>query len=97
MKNYYAILELPYDANQKEIRKQYLKLSKKHHPDFNNNPNSTENMQKLNEAYDVLSDSKKKYTYDKKINIDKLKEEEKEKGMTNRKKMILTKNGYFRK
>ena len=39
----------------KDLRKTYLKLSKKYHPDVNNSQDAEEMMKKINEARDVLS------------------------------------------
>lgn len=39
----------------KDLRKTYLKLSKKYHPDINNSQDAEEMMKKINEARDVLS------------------------------------------
>lgn len=50
-KDYYSILKLSPDASQDEIRKSYITLSKRYHPDTGG---STEKMSELNEAYSVL-------------------------------------------
>jgi curved DNA-binding protein CbpA len=64
--DYYDILEVGKDATQEEIKKQYRKLALKYHPDRNkdNLKESEEKFKKINEAYKVLSDSKKKEQYD---------------------------------
>ena len=63
--NYYNILEIPETANPDEIRKAYRKLSLQHHPDRNkNNPDAMAKTQKINEAYETLSDLDKKREYD---------------------------------
>ena len=63
--NYYNILEIPETANPDEIRKAYRKLSLQHHPDRNkNNPEAMAKTQKINEAYETLSDADKKREYD---------------------------------
>jgi molecular chaperone DnaJ len=58
MKDYYSILEVTEDASDEEIKKQYRKLSKKYHPDVN--PDGGDKFKDIAEAYDVLSDPKKK-------------------------------------
>ncbi len=62
---YYEILEINQNADKSEIKKAFKKLAKLHHPDRNtNNPNAEEEFKKINEAYQVLSDEKKRATYD---------------------------------
>src|SRR6266702_3167939 len=52
-------------ANQKEIRQAYRKLARKYHPDLNPGDKSAEEkFKQVQEAYDVLSDSKKRQMYD---------------------------------
>ena len=63
--NYYSILEVPQTATIDEIKKSYRRLSLLCHPDRNQNSSeSTFKFQKLNEAYEVLSDPDKKKEYD---------------------------------
>lgn len=63
--NYYSILEVPQTASIDEIKKSYRRLSLLCHPDRNqNSSDSTFKFQKLNEAYEVLSDQDKKKEYD---------------------------------
>lgn len=95
MKNYYEILQLRYDCKMDDIRKHYRALSMKYHPDLNKNFDTTNQMKKINEAYNVLSNQEKKAAYDKKINLQKLiKEQEKRKSSKGR--IVLTKDGYYR-
>ena len=63
-KNYYDILGVSKDASAEEIKKAYLKLAKKYHPDTSKEDNAEEMMAKINEAYDVLSDERKRAKYD---------------------------------
>ena len=68
MKTYYEILGLPKTATKKEIKKAYLKLAKKYHPDLNQGSKESEEIFKqVNIAYEVLSDDVKKIDYDKKL------------------------------
>ena len=65
MKDYYKILGLNKNATEDEIKKAYRKLAKKWHPDKNrNNPKAEEKFKEIQEAYEILSDPKKKETYD---------------------------------
>lgn len=52
-------------ASEEDIRKAYRKLAKQYHPDYNpNNKQAEERFKEINEAYEVLSDSKKRSHYD---------------------------------
>lgn len=63
--NYYEILGVPKSASYDEIRKAYRKLSKKYHPDRNSGDESAEEkFKQVQEAWDVLSDEKKRKQYD---------------------------------
>jgi|TARA_R110001592_G_scaffold214974_1_gene468049 molecular chaperone DnaJ len=62
MKNYYQILNINKDASQSEIKKAYRQLSKQFHPDVN--PGGEDKFKEIAEAYDVLSDEKKRKQYD---------------------------------
>lgn len=61
-KNYYKILKLEKSATDEQIKKAYIKLAKKYHPDHNqNSTDSVKMFQELKEAYDVLTSFKKEY------------------------------------
>lgn len=64
-KDYYKALEVPRSANEDEIKKAYRKMALKYHPDKNKSPGAEEKFKEVAEAYDVLSDAKKKEVYDK--------------------------------
>ncbi len=64
-RDYYKILGVDRKASQDEIKKKYRKLALKHHPDRNpNDKNAEEKFKEINEAYQVLSDPKKRARYD---------------------------------
>lgn len=64
-KDYYKILGVERKASEEEIRKAYRKLAKQYHPDYNpNNAGAEERFKEINEAYEVLSDPKKRSHYD---------------------------------
>ncbi|HEY1755469.1 MAG TPA: DnaJ C-terminal domain-containing protein [Bryobacteraceae bacterium] len=63
--DYYQTLGVAKEANADDIRKAYRKLARKHHPDLNPGDKAAEDrFKKVQEAYDILSDPKKKQMYD---------------------------------
>ncbi|OGS06646.1 MAG: hypothetical protein A2270_01325 [Elusimicrobia bacterium RIFOXYA12_FULL_51_18] len=63
--DYYSILGVPKSASEAEIKSAYRKLAMKHHPDRNPGNRESENkFKEINEANEVLSDPKKRQTYD---------------------------------
>src|SRR6266436_4526094 len=63
--DYYELLGVPRKATAKDIRTSFRKLARKYHPDLNpGDKSSEEKFKQLQEAYDVLSDSKKRQMYD---------------------------------
>ncbi len=64
-KDYYKALGVPKDASAAEIKKSYRKLARKFHPDANTgSAGSEERFKEISEAYDVLSDGKRRKEYD---------------------------------
>lgn len=64
-KDYYDVLEISRSADSSEIKKAYLKLAKKYHPDSNAGDSSMEaKFKEVGEAYEVLKDEQKKAAYD---------------------------------
>ena len=64
-KDFYSILGVPKDAKAADIKKAYRRLARKNHPDVNPGDKSAEErFKKIQEAYDVLSDAKKREVYD---------------------------------
>src|SRR3990170_8337715 len=64
-KDYYDILGVRRDADDKQLKKVYRKLARKYHPDLNpNNKEAEQRFKEINEAYEVLSDPTKKKQYD---------------------------------
>jgi len=64
-KDYYGTLGVARDAKPEQIRKAYRRLARKFHPDVNpNNKAAEEKFKEISEAYEVLSDEKKRKVYD---------------------------------
>ncbi len=64
-KDYYKILGVDRKASEEDIRKAYRNLAKQYHPDYNpENKGAEERFKEINEAYEVLSDPKKRAHYD---------------------------------
>jgi curved DNA-binding protein len=64
-KDYYEILGVAPTADKKAIQQTYRQLARKHHPDVNpGNKDAEEKFKTINEAYQVLSDAKKRKKYD---------------------------------
>ena len=68
MKDYYAILGVPREAEADLIKANYLALSKIYHPDIykGDKKYALKRMQEINEAYEILKDPKKRKAYDQK-------------------------------
>jgi curved DNA-binding protein CbpA len=58
------MLEVSEKATFLEIKRSYRRLARKYHPDRNRNSRSEENIKRLNQAYEVLSDKDKRRLYD---------------------------------
>jgi curved DNA-binding protein CbpA len=58
------MLEVSEKATFLEIKRSYRRLARKYHPDRNRNSRSEENIKRLNQAYEVLSDKEKRHLYD---------------------------------
>ena len=61
---YYAVLGVASNASEEEIRSAFRRKAMDYHPDRNKNPDAEERFKEINEAYQVLSDSKKRAQYD---------------------------------
>jgi len=64
-KDYYKLLGVSRSSSKDEIAKAFKKLARKYHPDLNPNSKGAEDkFKEINEAYEVLKDSKKRKLYD---------------------------------
>jgi molecular chaperone DnaJ len=65
-KDYYKSLGITKTTDAKEIKKAYRRLARKYHPDVNPGDQSAEEkFKEIQEAYDILSDEKKRKVFDK--------------------------------
>ena len=62
--NFYYVLDVAPDADDKQIKQSYLRLAKKYHPDVNKQPNADELFKTLQQAYEVLSNKNDRAFYD---------------------------------
>lgn len=63
-RDYYAILGIRRDASADEVKKAYRRLARELHPDVNPDPETQERFKEITQAYEVLSDPKKREMYD---------------------------------
>lgn len=63
-KDYYDILGVSRDASEKDIKAAYRKLSKKYHPDLNQDAGAEAKFKNISEAFEVLTDPQKRSNYD---------------------------------
>ena len=62
--DFYKILDIPRDSSAEEIKRAYRSKAKEVHPDVNNSPKAHEVFMVVNEAYETLSDNKKRRLHD---------------------------------
>jgi len=63
-RDYYEVLGIPRDADEKKIKDAFRTLALKYHPDRNKEPGAEEKFKEIAEAYAILSDPKKRSAYD---------------------------------
>ncbi|XP_075967470.1 dnaJ homolog subfamily B member 9-like [Anarhichas minor] len=63
-RDYYDILGVPKDATERLIKKAFHKLALKYHPDRNKGPDAEAKFREIAEAYETLSDDKRRQEYD---------------------------------
>lgn len=64
-RDYYEVLGIARDADEKEIKKAYRRIAMKNHPDRNpDDPKAIDIFKEATEAYEVLADKEKRATYD---------------------------------
>jgi DnaJ-class molecular chaperone len=65
--NFYHSLGVPKDATREQIKKRYRQHAQELHPDVNPDPKAQERLKEINEAYETLSDPKKRTIYDSRL------------------------------
>lgn len=63
-RDYYDILGVSRTATKDGLKKAYRKMALEHHPDRNKSPDAEKKFKEINEAYEVLSNPKKRQAYD---------------------------------
>src|ERR1700686_2451554 len=63
-RDYYTTLGVNRDASDEDIKKAYRKLAMKHHPDRNPDKGSEEKFKEAKEAYEILTDARKRQAHD---------------------------------
>lgn len=63
-KDFYKVLGVSNDSNEDEIKKAYRKLALKFHPDKNSDADAEDKFKEIAEAYEILTDPKKRTIYD---------------------------------
>ncbi len=63
-RDFYEVLGVSKDADQRTIKRAFVKLARQYHPDVNKSPDAEEKFKEISEAYSVLSDEEKRANYD---------------------------------
>src|SRR5438045_1133590 len=63
-RDYYEVLQIPRSASADDVRRAYRRLARQYHPDVNGSAEAEERFKEINEAYEVLSDTNRRATYD---------------------------------
>jgi len=72
VRTHYDVLGITQDAEPVDVRRAYLRLARKHHPDVNQGARaSEEEMQSVNEAWHVLGDNDRRRSYDSSLLFEK--------------------------
>ena len=63
-RDYYDVLGVSREATQEEIKRAYRRMARRYHPDVSHEDGTDEKFKEVNEAYEVLSDERKRAAYD---------------------------------
>lgn len=69
-RDYYEVLGVDKGASDEEIKKAYRKLARQYHPDVNKAADAEDKFKEVKEAYETVSDSNKRATYDRFGHVD---------------------------
>ena len=97
MKNYYELLEVSEKASLEVIKKAYITLVKKYHPDLQPDGGkkaAEEKIKEINEAYEVLSDKIKREGYDRKLQAERITAEKVKAKINNNQNNYSNNQGY---
>lgn len=61
--DHFQVLKVPQVCNDQDVKKAYLMLVKKWHPDVNKTPDAVEQFKRISEAYDMLKDEVRRSHY----------------------------------
>ncbi|XP_030634304.1 dnaJ homolog subfamily B member 9 [Chanos chanos] len=64
VKDYYAVLGVPHTATEGQIKRAFRGLAMKHHPDRNRRSDAPQIFTQIAQAYEVLSDARRRRLYD---------------------------------
>ncbi|XP_064097586.1 dnaJ protein homolog 1-like [Macrobrachium nipponense] len=87
--DYYKILGISQDASMEDIKRAYRKMALRYHPDKNKSSDAEERFKAISQAYEILSDVKKRECYDQHVK-GKMKDEEVPKGGNNKTRFTYT-------
>jgi DnaJ-class molecular chaperone len=62
-KDFYSVLDIDPEMEKEEIRKAYLQLALRYHPDMSKAPDARERFEEINQAYSILSDDDSRFFY----------------------------------
>ena len=62
--DFYELLGVDRSASQNDLKKAYFQMAKKYHPDVNKSSEAKEKFAQINNAYETLSDERKRNIYD---------------------------------
>ncbi len=63
-RDYYEVLGVPRNASEADIKKAYRRLAMKYHPDRNPGPEGEQKFKEAKQAYEILTDARKRSAYD---------------------------------
>lgn len=94
-KDYYKILEIPFESDVDIVKAAFKNQAKKFHPDKNNGVDTTKIMQDINEAYLILKDHEARILYNNEYKRFKLFERDLENKLPNKNKTNFDSNSQY--